>query len=249
MSTFVLLHGAWHGGWCWKRVSSRLRAQGHVVHTPTFTGLSDRAHVLSRAVSLDTHVEDVVQLLDAEDLRDVILVGHSYAGLVVSSVAERRPDRLQVRIYLDGFVPLDGECGLDLLPADIARHYTDSVAEAGFGWLVPPRSLEVLGVESPADLAWLRPRLTPQPWATYLDRARLGPRSENVAGVYIECTDWMRVFQPQAERARSLGWPVHELATGHEAMVTAPGALSDLLLRIGGDTRQAIADDRTLQLE
>jgi pimeloyl-ACP methyl ester carboxylesterase len=232
MATFVLLHGAWHGGWCWSRVAPRLRAEGHDVFTPTFTGLSDRAHLLARSVGLSVHVEDVVRLLDAEDLAGVVLVGHSYAGLVVSSVAEQRPERLGVRVYLDAFLPRDGECGLDLFPPSVARHYRDTVADAGFGWLIPALSLEMLGVESSVDMAWVQPRLTPQPWATYLDRVQLGQREQQVPGAFIECTDGLRLFRPQRERAFDLGWPLYELATGHEAMVTAPDALSDVLLRI-----------------
>jgi pimeloyl-ACP methyl ester carboxylesterase len=234
VTTFVLLHGAWHGGWCWSRVADPLRAEGHTVDCPTFTGVSDRAHVLSPSVGLSTHVEDVVRLLDFEDLHDVVLVGHSYAGLVVSGVAQRRPGRLRLRVHLDAFLPRDGEAGIDLLPERVAHHYREAVAGPGFGWLIPPRSLEVLGVTEQADLDWLTPRLTPHPWLTYTEPIRLGPEEAEVPGVFVECTDWMRVFQPYAERARQRGWPVHEVPTGHEAMVTAPAALAKILLEVAG---------------
>lgn len=232
MTTFILLHGAWHGGWCWGRVAPQLRAAGHTVFTPTFTGVSDRAHLLSPAVDMTTHVEDVVRLIDAEGITDAVLVGHSYAGMVVSGVAERRPDALKLRVHLDAFVPVDGEAAIDLLPEGPAHHYREAVAGPGFGWLIPPRSLEVLGVKDQADLDWLTPRLTPHPWATYAETISLGDAEASVPGVFIECVDWMRVFQPQAERARSRGWAVHELPTGHEAMVTAPDALAALLTEI-----------------
>lgn len=232
MTTFILLHGAWHGGWCWGRVAPQLRAEGHTVYTPTFTGISDRSHLLSPAVDLSTHVDDVVRLIDAEGITDVVLVGHSYAGMVISAVAERRPQALRMRVHLDAFVPFDGEAAIDLLPEGPAHHYREAVAGPGFGWLIPPRSLEVLGVKDQADLDWLTPRLTPHPWATYAEVIALGEAEASVPGVFIECTDWMRVFQPHAERARTRGWPVHELATGHEAMVTAPDALSVLLQQI-----------------
>lgn len=229
MATYLLLHGAWHGGWCWSKVATRLRAGGHSVFSPTFTGVSDRAHLLSPLVDLSTHVHDVVRLIDAEDLCDVILVGHSYSGMVVAGVVERRPERIRTRVHLDAFLPRSGEAAINLLPQRIAHHYRESVSGPGFGWLIPPRSLEVLGVTDGDDLAWLAPRLTPQPWATYTEAVTLSTRAPDVPGVYVECTSWMRVFTPQAQRARELGWPVHELETGHEAMVTAPEPLARFL--------------------
>jgi pimeloyl-ACP methyl ester carboxylesterase len=232
MSTFVLVHGAWHGGWCWDRVAPRLRAAGHEVHTPTLTGLSERAHLLSPTVGLDTHVEDVVRLIDVLALRDVVLVGHSYAGQIVTGVADRRPDAVAKRVYLDAFVGEDGETAVSLQPETVAHHWSESAAEQGFGWLVPVRRLEVLGVTEQADVDWLTPRLTPHPWKTYTDPLRLTGAADRVPAAFVECVSWMRVFQSQAERARAKGWPVHELETGHEAMVTAPAELADVLLRL-----------------
>ncbi|QYN18654.1 alpha/beta fold hydrolase [Amycolatopsis sp. DSM 110486] len=232
MTAFVLLHGAWHGGWAWQRVTPALRSAGHEVFAPTLTGLSDRAHLLSPAVGLGTHIQDVVNLLEAHDLRDVVLVGHSYAGQVVTGIADRVPERLAKRVYLDAFAGRDGEAAIDLLPEQVAGHYRESVAGPGFGWLIPVRSLSVLGVTDEADLAWLGPRLTPQPWLTYTEPLRLTGAGEGVPAEFVECTDWMRVFRTHAERAANRGWPVHEIATGHEAMVTAPGELADRLLAI-----------------
>lgn len=232
MSTFVLLHGAWHGGWAWQRVVPLLRAAGHEVHAPTLTGLSDRAHLLNPSVGLGTHVQDVVALLEAHDAQDVVLVGHSYAGQVVTGVADRIPDRLAQRVYLDAFVGDDGDAGIDLLPEKVAGHYRESVAGPGFGWLIPVRSLTVLGVREPSDVDWLAPRLTPHPWLTYTEPLRLTGAGESVPAVFVECTDWMRVFQAHAERAAARGWPVHTLSTGHEAMVTAPAGLAELLLKV-----------------
>ena len=232
MSTFVLLHGAWHGGWCWSRVALLLREAGHAVFAPTFTGVSDRAHLLSPAVGLGTHVEDVVRLIDAEGLTDVVLVAHSYAGMVASGVAEQRPGSLRARVHLDAFVPSDGEAAIDLLPDTVAHHYRESVAGHGFGWLIPPRSLEVLGVTEQADLDWLSSRLTPQPWATYADPVRLTGAADAIPATFVECVDWMRVFRSQAGRARERGWTALELPSGHEAMVTAPAALAELLQQV-----------------
>jgi pimeloyl-ACP methyl ester carboxylesterase len=230
MTTFVLLHGAWHGGWAWQRVVPALRAAGHDVLTPTLTGVSDRAHLLHPGVGLSTHVQDVVALLEAYDARNVTLVGHSYAGQVVTGVADRVPERLARRVYLDAFVGADGEAAIDLLPETVAHHYRESVAGPGFGWLIPVRPLERLGVTDPADLDWLTPRLTPHPWLTYTEPLRLTGKGDDVPATFVECVDWMRVFTAQAQRAAARGWTVHELATGHEAMVTAPDALARLLL-------------------
>jgi pimeloyl-ACP methyl ester carboxylesterase len=229
-STLVLLHGAWHGGWCWKRVRRLLEAEGYEVLTPTFTGVSDRAHLLSPAVDLTTHTTDVVNLLEAEDRGPVTLVGHSYAGQVVTAVADARPDLIARRVYLDAFVGGDGDAAIDLLPEQVAGHYRESVAGPGFGWLIPPRSLEVLGVSETADLDWLTPRLTPHPWATYTEPLRLTGAGNDVPAAYLDCVDWMAVFAPHAAKARAAGWPVTELKTGHEAMVTAPAALAEALL-------------------
>ncbi|MEQ3549590.1 alpha/beta hydrolase family protein [Pseudonocardia nematodicida] len=230
MNTFVLVHGAWHGGWAWQRVVPALRAAGHEVLAPTLSGLSDRAHLLSPQVGLSTHVEDVVALLEAHDVTDAVLVGHSYAGQVITGVADRVPERLRLRVHLDAFVGEDGVAAIDLLPARVAAHYRESVDGPGFGWLIPVRPLERLGVTEPDDLAWLAPRLTPHPWLTYTEPLRLAGRERKVPGFFVECTDWMRVFDAQAGRAGDLGWPRDELATGHEAMVTAPDELAALLL-------------------
>ncbi len=242
MSTFVLLPGAWHGGWVWARVAGRLRAAGHHVLAPTLTGVSDRAHLVHPGVGLGTHVRDVVALLDAEDLGEVVLVGHSYAGQVVTAVADRRPRRIAQRVYLDAFAGGDGEAAIDLLPAAVAEHYRSAVDGPGHGWLIPVRPLELLGVTDREDLNWLTPRLTPHPWLTYTEPLDLTGAHDEVPAVFVECTGWMRAFRPHADRARAAGWPVHELATGHEAMVTAPGPLADLLQRaVGGGTGRSVA--------
>ncbi|HEX6452610.1 MAG TPA: alpha/beta fold hydrolase [Trebonia sp.] len=228
--SFVLVHGAWHGGWAWQRVAPLLREAGHDVYAPTLTGVSDRAHLLSPSVGLSTHVTDVVSLIEAYDLSDVVLIGHSYGGQVITGVADRIADRIAKRVYLDAFVGDDGEAAIDLQPETVAGHYRESVAEQGFGWLIPMRSLAKMGVTDEADAAWLAPRLTPHPWLTFTEPLRLTGAVRSVPAEFIECVDWMRVFRGQRERAEAHDWPVHELATGHEAMVTAPKALADLLL-------------------
>lgn len=232
MSTYVLVHGAWHGGWAWQRVAPLLREAGHEVHTPTLTGVSDRAHLLSPSVGLSTHVRDVAGLIEAYDLSDVVLLGHSYGGQVTTGVADQIPGRIARRVYLDAFVGDDGEAAVELQPETVAGHYRQSVAEQGFGWLIPVRSLAKMGVTDEADVAWLAPRLTPHPWLTFTEPLRLAGAAASVPAEFIECVDWMRVFRGMRERAETRGWPVREIAAGHEAMVTAPRELAGLLLTI-----------------
>ena len=136
MSTYLLVHGAWHSGQCWERVVPLLASAGHRVLAPSLTGYGDRAHLLSRDVGLDTHVDDIVRLITEEDLTDVILVGHSYAGLVISSAANRIPDRIAHLVYLDAMVPEDGESAVDVMP--ITQDLIDSALRSDSGWRVPP---------------------------------------------------------------------------------------------------------------
>ena len=172
MSTFLLVHGAWHGGWCWKRVTPLLRAAGHEVFTPTLTGLGERKHLMSPDIGLDTHVQDVVGVLEYEDLRDVILVGHSYAGMVITGVAGRTPERIAHLVYLDAFVPEDGKSLMDYQPPEMAELFHEGTRTEGEGYklpaVIPP---EVFGVTGEADLAWLRP---PRRSASVQDEARPG---------------------------------------------------------------------------
>ncbi|WP_269814825.1 alpha/beta fold hydrolase [Nocardia aurea] len=226
----MLIHGAWHGGWVWEKVEQKLRAAGHAVHAPTLTGVSDRAHLLSPSVGLSTHIRDIVALAEAYDLHDVVLVGHSYAGQVVTGVADRIPDRIARRVYLDAFVGDNGDRAIELQPPVIAEHYRESVEGPGFGWLIPVRSLQVLGITEQSDLDWLSARLTPHPWRSYIEPLRITGKVDQVPAEFIECTAWKRVFQAHAEKAALRGWPVRTIATGHEAMVTAPDELTALLL-------------------
>jgi pimeloyl-ACP methyl ester carboxylesterase len=230
MQTFVLVHGAWHGGWCWRRVSSRLEASGYRVMRPTLTGLGERSHLACRSVGLETHIEDVAAMLRYEDLRDVVLVGHSYAGMVITGVGSRELDRVGQLVYYDAFVPDPGQSALDLLPPHISQHFLESAAERGGGWLIPERPLDALGVRDPEARAWLAPKLVPHPLATYSDKLDFDQRVRQLPSSYISCTDWAAVFAPHAEKARALGWPVREIPADHEALATAPDLLAEALL-------------------
>jgi pimeloyl-ACP methyl ester carboxylesterase len=223
--TFVLVHGAWHGGWCWKKVVPLLQAAGHRVIALTLTGLGERAHLINPKIGLTTHVNDVLNTLEMDDLTDVILVGHSYGGLVISSVAARARSRIRRLVYLDALVPDAGQCGFDLNSQQFRQRLEAAAAEHGEGYKVAP-NLEMLGVTDAADLAWLRPRLRPQPIATFGEPAEAP--TEQIPSTYILCTQFG--FQNTAARCRAKGWPVLEIDCGHDAMVIKPRELADLLL-------------------
>lgn len=237
MTTFVLVHGAWHGGWCWQHVSRALRAAGHDVFTPTLTGLGERSHLLTPEVDLRTHVRDVLAVLEFEDLTDVVLVGHSYAGMVVTGAAAQAADRLRKVVVLDGFLPERGEEALRLLPPATAAHYRDSAADPGEGWWVPPRPIEAFGVTDPAVGRWLAGKLVRHPFKTYTQPSEHGASDLTVPAAYLLCAGWETRFRPMAERAGALGWPVTELAADHEVMATDPSLLIDELLRVAQPKR------------
>ncbi|MGI9145441.1 MAG: alpha/beta fold hydrolase [Chloroflexota bacterium] len=249
MATFVLVHGAWLGGWCWKKVVPRLRSHGHDAFTPTLTGLGDRAHLAGPAINLTSHIQDVVKMLEYEDLRGVILVGHSYGGMVITGVADRAADRIGSLVYLDAFLPEDGQALVDLIPPTARASLSDRVLSEGDGWQLRtyrPVPWEVYlreswGVSAAADVEWIMERLQAQPFQTFTEPVRRrNPAAEKIDQMYILCNGGVPgghpngTFASAAEAAREAGsgWGYRELLTGHAAMVTAPLALADLLLDV-----------------
>jgi pimeloyl-ACP methyl ester carboxylesterase len=242
----VLIHPAWHGSWCWKKITPLLRAGGHDVLTPTLTGLGERSHMAHSMVGLETHVQDVVNVLEYEDLSGVILVGHSNAGTLITGVADRAPERLSRLIYLDAFAPEDGQATIDLLPPNRRREMEALVRAEGYGWLLP-RLLpipwdgivrDVWRVTDEADLRWMLGRLCPTPFKTFTDPVRRrNPATEKLPRTYIRCTQYKSpVFDRHAEMARrAAGWRYRELASFHHPAVTAPRELAKLLLEEGND--------------
>lgn len=238
-ATFVLVHGGWHGGWCWRRVAPLLRAAGQEVHTPTLTGLGERAHLLDPRIDLETHARDVVDVLTDEELSGVILVGHSYGGMVIAGVADRASDRLAHLVFLDAFVPDDGQSLFDLLRPDRREVYRQGAREQGGGWRVPPPPPQALGVTDGEQARWLADQLTPQPIRTFEQPVRFtDPAAAALPRTYIHCTAGPLVpsFAPFAARLRAApGWRYHELATGHDAMLTAPDEVAEVLLGLRQD--------------
>ncbi|WP_033346377.1 alpha/beta fold hydrolase [Catenuloplanes japonicus] len=223
MATYVLVHGAWHSGEVWDRVTPLLTAAGHRVFAPSLTGHGPTRDRMTPEVGLETYVGDIVTLLRAEDLHDVILVGHSYAGMVISGAAGAVPERIGRLVYLDAMVPVDGETAVDVMP-EIA-----GMIEASGSWRVPPFPLEFLGVTAPEDVAWVSGMLTDEPALCYRQPVRMaGPAVAAVPRTHIHC-----VGESRDVTRRPVDGEVWTLASGHDCMVTVPGALADLLLKLG----------------
>jgi pimeloyl-ACP methyl ester carboxylesterase len=234
MKTFVLIHGSWHGGWCWKDVAMQIRHLGNEVFTPTLTGLGERNHLRNYRVDLLTHIQDVSNLINFEDLDEVVLVGHSYGGMVITGVASMLSEKIARLVYLDAFIPAAGQREFDLLDSDEAIGKHGDFVEDGI-WLRPPASLEYLGIANLSERNRIAKKLTPLPLEVYNTPC---PTPENEAvfdsipRVYIHCTKGSSAkrFAPFAEMARSHSWKVYELLTGHDAMLTVPTDVTSLIV-------------------
>jgi len=238
MAVFVLVHGAWHGSWCWKRVRKTLQARGYEVFTPTLTGVGERSHLLSPQVDLETHVADVTNLIRWEELTDVVLCGHSYGGCVVSGAADRVPERIGALVYLDAFVLEDGQSLHDSLPPEMRNAQLEGVRKLGDGWKVPPIPAEVFEVNS-ADREWVNRQCTVQPLATFQQPLRLTGGIDRIQNVtYVLATGYSQTpFPPFYEKAKARGWKTVTIASGHDVMVDRPQELTQELLAVA--TRSA----------
>ena len=224
MATYLICHGAWSGGWSWSRLRTPLQAAGHQVFTPTYTGLGDRAHLVHPMVDLQTHIQDIRAVIEAEQLADVILLGHSYGGMVATGVADQVPERIRHLVYLDAFVPADGQSLNDL---------TGRETPAIDGWLIPPNPPPP--DTSPEDLAWTLPRRRHHPARCFAQKLHLANPSPAFPRSYIHCTrkTGPDVFQQFADRFRSdPAWRFQAMDASHSPNVTAPAALAALLLAI-----------------
>lgn len=231
--TFVLVHGAWHGGWCWKYVRESLQAQGHNVFTPSLTGLGDRVHLRTPEVNLTTHVTDIVNLIEYEELEDVILVGHSYAGHVVSWVADKVKDRLAHVVYLDAVLPTDGQ---PFLPPGVGEA---RIPDAKEGYLMATGSMDFLGIPADHPLHdWVARHLVEHPLPTLMETVVYengGPAG--LPKTFVRCIQNPRLASGEADPVWALAdadpeWSYLTLDTGHDLMVTAPDETADILLRI-----------------
>ncbi len=240
MAIYVLVHGGWFGVWCWYKVVPLLQAAGHSVYTPTLTGVGEQAALLTPEIGLDTHIQDVVNLIETKDLQQVILVGHSYSGMVITGVADRVPDRIAHLVYLDAVVPRDGQSLADTAPmmGTMLRRWAN---KNGDGWRVNPPRGGTFGIKEEPDLSLVRSKVTPQPLKTFLQPVHI-THPDAVAAIphtFIECTRrgvivWLmrRIFMPGSP-LNEPGWDRRKLASDHIAMILEPQAVADLLLEFG----------------
>jgi pimeloyl-ACP methyl ester carboxylesterase len=231
VTTFVLVHGAWSGGWKWRFVAPLLRRAGHEVHAPTLTGLGERGHLARPGIDLDVQVQDVVGLLEMEDLGDIVLVGHSYGGMVVTGAAERAPQRIRRLVYLDAFVPEEGKCALDYVVPERAARFREEGERTGF---VSPPPASLWGVTKPEDVAFARQRELRHPYRCFSQELR-GANSSAAAlpKTFIYCSSPATGTFDQfaAKYRKDPAWRFHELKTGHDSMILVPRELVAILLQ------------------
>ncbi len=239
MANFVLVHGAWHGGWCYRDTARLLRMQGHTVITPTHTGVGERAHQASESITLETHVRDVVGAIEAEELDDVILCGHSYGGMVITGVADRLPNRVKAMVYLDAFVPKHGDSLIRLLDAALAPEVAQAFiggfrgsAQDRHSGMMAPIPAEMFGIKV-ENRAWVERRCVPQALATFeMPLLLSGGGNDTVKRrVYVLADGWdpspFRHFAKLYEGQP--GWSVAKLPCSHDVMVDMPDALAERL--------------------
>ena len=230
MPRFILIHGAYHGGWCWRKTVSILRGQDIEVFAPTLTGLGERNHLLTSDVNLSTHIADIVQFLRFEDLHDVDLIGHSYAGMVISGVAKIVPERIAHLTYLDALMSLDGQTVFDILPGTKARSTEITLAGRKIKVITPPEP-QAFGVDDPADVAWVAPRLTPMPYKCYSEPIKLiNAATTSIPIRYFICDtqsggELEKSHENAFEMAGKPGWTRRRLSGPHDIMVTHPEEL------------------------
>ncbi len=234
--TYVLVHGAYGGGWIWHDVAAGLRGQGHRVYTPTQTGLGERSHLLSRQITVDTHIEDVASLIAMEDLRDVVLVGHSYGGMAVTGVADRLTDRIRQIVYLDALIPENGDTAFTILPAGMADARRKAVLEQGAGVALPVPGPEGFPIPAGPAKDWFHQRLRPHPIGTYESPVRLSkPAGAGLPVTYVAYTNpALASIEPSRQRAKAkAGWQYRELAVPHDVQVPSPEKVIELLAGMG----------------
>jgi pimeloyl-ACP methyl ester carboxylesterase len=238
MATFVIVHGAWSGPHAWRWLRPLLRAAGHEVVTPCLTGLGERAHLATPSTDLDTHVTDVAAVLHFEDLHDVVLVGHSYGGMVVTGLADRVPERIGHLVYLDADVPREGESDLDLVPTEERAGYEESARTRGDGWRVPPPFPDPLPPGLPSEVVWAVARMVPHPLASLRQPLHLEHEPPDLPRTFVLCTEGKEdeAEPPHVARVRAdPSWRLVELAATHSAHVTAPEKVSAVLRDVAAD--------------
>jgi pimeloyl-ACP methyl ester carboxylesterase len=232
MAAFVLIHGAWEAGWVWASVEQHLRAAGQQVFRPSLTGLGERSHLLNSAVDLETHIADILGVIKWERLYNVTLVGHSYGGMVATGVADRVQEHIGSLIYIDAFIPRDGQSLLDLLPHERAAGMLKLAEEHGNGWYVPAAALPSQHVSEPSEAALLKELCVAHPLATFSQKLKVSGNHLRVAkkAFVLASGQAPSVFTRFADEARALDWPVEELPTHHFTMLSMPRETAEVLM-------------------
>ena len=227
-STFVLVHGAWHGGWGWVRLAALLRAQGHTVFAPTLTGQGERTHLLTQDVNATLHIADIVNLIRYERLSNIVLVGHSYGGSVISGVAEIVPDKIAALVFLDAFVPDNGQAVVDMVQPAVKEIIL--AAQARGETTVPVRDAAAFNVNE-KDRAWVDSLAGPQPIGTMTEKLTLSGAREKIASkTYIRASGYPNIaFEAAHARAKAEGWRTYEVPCGHNVMIDRPERLAEIL--------------------
>jgi pimeloyl-ACP methyl ester carboxylesterase len=235
MRSYVLVHGGGHGGWCYQRVARILRSKGQEVYTPTLTGLGEREHLLSPAIDLDLQITDVVKLLHFEDLRDVILVGHSYGGMIITGVADRATDRIGHMVYLDAANPKNGQSLVDVAGPLMNLARKKGRVVDGIELVLYPGTdpMSFYGVTDPEQIEWMKPKLTPHPWKCFEQKLVLRNEAamRRIPETHIVCTSTLATRDVPALKASSNG-RVWDVDTGHDLMISEPEKVAELLLRV-----------------
>jgi pimeloyl-ACP methyl ester carboxylesterase len=228
------VHGAFHGGWCWNQVAEIVRSKGNRVYTPTFTGVGERAHLLNPSIDLNTLISDVAGVIEAEELKDIVLVGHSFGGYVISGVADRMADRISSMIYLDAPMGSNGVSVFGEAPADVRKARMDAAIDVNGTRAITPLSSSGFGLSDPEQIAWVDRRMTPMPLRVYDTPLVLkGKPGGNHPKHFIRCTTpALPNIEASAQYAKKNGWKYSELATGHDAMVSMPKEVADMLLAV-----------------
>ena len=231
---FLLIHGAWHGGWVWNEISDILRYQRYSVSTPTLTGLGEKKHLLSSKITIETFIEDVVNHIIFENLNNIILVGHSFAGSVISGVADRLKDRIQKLIYFDAMILKDGQKPFDITPKETVEQRIELAKKFGNNISIPAPSADAFGVFDIKKSLLLEEKLTPHPLSAF--QSKLILKNEIGNGIplsYIFCTKPVyKSLESSREVVRKMKWPIFELNAGHDAMLTHPKETLNLLMKI-----------------
>jgi pimeloyl-ACP methyl ester carboxylesterase len=232
MTDFVLVHGAWHGAWCWRKILPSLWAKGHRAFAVTLTGVGEREHLMSSSIRLTTHIDDVVSVIETEELASLVLVGHSYAGLLITAVADRYAERIVRLVYLDAIIPHSGESWSSSHNESTRQARRADIARDG---AIPPPPASAFGLTG-EDAAWVDRRQKPHPGGVYEDVLQFDEaRVASLSRTFVDCTSpALPTIEKSRQRVRSEpGWKVIEIATGHDPMISAPIQLLDILDQAG----------------